>query len=399
MQSNQKLKITFDFRYNQDRSPIIVFDFVSLIHYEANHYDNICGGRQSVIQANFDELLKKIKGTGATLVFFSDLNVHQEKIDEWLIRRDASFDLNVSIYDQIRAGKSLQEVAMNIEQNKNIASSAFGLSLIAQKYGEFHYVIDHECDLELAKFATENHAFAVVTNDSDFIIYDGEWKLWMAKGLGIDKYNSEAINAIQYDRNGIESSCGISAYQRPLFATLLGNSYAKEMNDPIWKFNQRLGPAYNRFRLVAQYVKSKQGSGREIDFKRIALDVFLNNNEKWTSLLRQSVNSYNLNYPDEGPTTEFVERLSKTPYYHDYLLATNDNNGFILSYYDMRGKIGTQMVTELFAIWLRRQSGILKKSDHDEFYSIVILTKLSFDEPYCALNLKPIYPDCKHSPS
>lgn len=163
-------------RKNPNRLPIIVFDFVALTHFETEIKDNICGGRHANILNNFDEMLTNLKAAGSQLVFFSDLNTQKGKSIEWMKRRDESFAFNIDLYDCISSKQSSKTIASSIKEGKNLSSASYGLSLIAQKYGEFHYAIDQECDLEMARYATENSAFAVVSCDSDFFIYKGKWK-------------------------------------------------------------------------------------------------------------------------------------------------------------------------------------------------------------------------------
>lgn len=369
-----------------------------MTHCESNIHDNICGGRHNVILDNFDKLLSNLKETGAKLVFFTDLNAQPDKTDEWLKRRDESFKFNIDLYNQIRAGELLGIIALNIKEKKNLSSASFALSLIAKKYGEFHYATEHECDLEMARYATENRAFAIVSNDSDFLIYDGDWKYWSATDFGFTN-NSDADNIYsnQIDRNGIEKSCGLIAHQRPLLATLMGNEYANGIRDELFRFHKSLGPAYSKVKNIASYIQRKQGNQRllDSDFKIITKDVFGIDSPKWCALFEESVNSYNLNYPKKRSTDLLAAQLMKTPYYRDYVTIMGNGQGFTLSFYDMRGMVGAQTLPRLFTEWIKRKSGILRQHKKDDSYTFVVLAKFSFYEKYRSMTEKPIYPHCK----
>lgn len=241
--------------------------------------------------------MKKLKATGARLIFFSDLNPQKSNFDKWLKRRDESAALNVELYDMIRQKNSLNEIIENHKKDLNLSAVSFGLSMIARKYGELRYAVDYECDLEMIRFATENKAFAVVTNDSDALIFDGDFNFWSAKDFGIDKYDRNSIKTIQICRDGISKSCGLVSMQRPLFATLIGNGYADDFDSELQQFHRKLGKPFARIKNVANYVKRVQGNNRLPDFERISKDVLGTNNSKWINLMKESIQSYDLNYP------------------------------------------------------------------------------------------------------
>lgn len=376
--------------------PLIVFDFVGLTHFETKMKDNICGGRHEVILQHFEELMKQFKATGAKLVFFSDLNPQKSNYDEWLKRRDEKFVSNVEFYNMIREKYSLNYIIDNMDKGRNLSAVSFGLSMIARKYGELRYAVDHECDLEMARYATENRAFAVVTNDSDFFIYEGVWKFWSARDFGIDKYDRNAIKTVQFCRDGISKSCGLTSIQRPLFATLVGNGYADDFSLQLKDFHRRLGKPYERIKNVAKYVKRVQGINRLPDFERVSKDVLGSNDSKWMSLMKDSIKSYDLNYPkEEVDKNGLTYRLSKTSYYRDYMSAKDRSQGFTLSFYDMRGNNGSQSLTTLFTEWIKRKTGVLKHQELNESYTIDILAKFTFEEDFRATKVHPIYPKCK----
>lgn len=376
---------------------MIVFDFVALTHFETEPKDNYCGGRHEIILEHFEELMKKLKETGSVkLIFFSDLNPQKSNLDKWLKRRDESFALNVEFYDMIRQKYSLNSIIENNKKDLNLSAASFGLSMIARKYGELRYAVDYECDLEMARFATENKAFAVVTNDSDFLIYDGDWRFWSARDFGINKYDRNSIKTTEISRNGISKSCGLVSMQRPLFATLIGNGYADDFDSEIQGFHRSLGKPFARIKNVANYVKRVQGNNRLPDFERVSKDVLGSNNSKWINLMKESIQSYDLNYPKEKVDKSSLSYLlSKTEYYRDYMSAMDPNQGFTLSFYDMRGNDGPLSLPGLYTEWNKRKMGILKNQEMDESCTINILAKFTFQERFHVTKVKPIYPECE----
>lgn len=382
-------------RKNPDRSPTIVFDFIALTHHAINIKDNICGGRHEILLENFEKLISTLKATGATLIFFSDLNAMPDKLDQWLQRRDESFKSKVQLYDLIRSGRSVSAIISSIDKHQNLSSASIGMRLIAQKYGEFQYTIHDDCDLELARFAKENDAFAVVTNDSDFLIFEGKFKFWKASEFGFNRIQRDQITATQYDRNCLGDLCGLEPHQRALFATLLGNGIID--SDTLFAFHKTLGPPRNKVQTVAKYVIRIQGDKPTLnnEFKVIARNIFRSDSEQYTELVEKGVNSYNLNYSKTQLNDQMAERLNGTPPYWDYVSFLRGGQGFTLSFYDMRGKVGASSLPMILLDWVKRKTGIVRQHKKETSYTFIALIKTAFNENYRSSSEKPIYPDCK----
>ena len=200
---------------------------------------------------------------------------------------------------------------------------------------------------------------------------------------------------IQYDRNGLADSCGIESHQRPLFATLMGNGTID--SDTIFAFHKTLGHFRTKVQNIAKYVIRIQGDKRTLsnEYKVIARNVFRNDSEQWTELIKKGVDSYNLKYPKIQLNDEIAERLNGTPYYWDYVSFLRGGQGFTLSFYDMRGKVGSQTLPLILLDWVKRKTGIVQMHKNKESYTFLALIKTEFHENYRSMTEKPIYPDCK----
>lgn len=360
-----------------------------------NIKDNICGGRHEILLGNFEKLLSTLKAAGAKLVFFSYLNAMPDNLDQWLQQRDESFKSKVQLYDLIRSGHSISAIISAIDKRQNLSSASLGMRLIAQKYGEFQYTVDSDCDLELARYAKENDAFAVVTDDSDFLIFEGKFRFWKAADFGFNCVQRDQITATQYDRNGVCDSCGLDPHQKPLFATLLGNGTIDSRI--LYAFHKTLGPPRNKVRNVAKYVIRVQGDQPILnnELKVIARNVFQSDSEQHIDLVKKGINSYNLNYTKAQSNDEMAERLIGTPYHWDYVSLLRDGQGFTLSFYDMRGQVGAASLPTIFLDWAKRKTGIVRHHKKETSYTFVVLIKTAFNEKYRSSIEKPIYPDCE----
>lgn len=366
---------------------------MSFVHRWIEMKDTLCGGRHAITADHFDIFLSKLKASGAKLVFFTDSIIQNSKFHEWLTRRNEEFEFYTEFYNRINANEPLNSIISSINQSKGLPSLFFNMKLIAAKYGDWHCSINNECDLEMAKYASENDALAVVTSDSDFLIFEGKWKFWHGQYFEVDR--DDEITTIEYNRNGLASMLKISIDERPLFATLAGNGYISEFYDQLTSFHRSLGDMRSKFRNIARYIHHNA-----FNLKRISEDVFGVDDEKFVMLLKDSIDSYNVNFVKQASSDEFLDRLKLTPYYQHYIDYSANVTTFISVFYDFRGRYANvRPLPNLLIEWSKRKTGILRRHDVDPDFSLTILTKLSIEEDFRAIDEKPIYPDCKLSDS
>lgn len=338
---------------------------------------------------------------GATLVFFSCKNTRiyagkENEPNKWLDRFEQGFQKNIDLYDAIRDGKTLPEIdAMFVNRYFEFPRPAlFGLDAIAKKYGKFHYTSSNvNLPIRMASFATRNNARAIVSDNSDCYIYEGDWQFWSAKQFRIDEQNPNKFETIHFDRGALATVCGIDAIHRPLFATLIGNRRDEGFSNKLTEFAQRLDKRGSSVAKVAKYVKELQGNYQvhELNFKRLSEDVFQSREDKYIRFLKARIDSYDLDrIPDEEH--DILSRLSSTEYYRDVSMIMDDDRVFILSFYDLRGEYETETLPVLFLNWDRRRSGILQKVWRIESKPINVFAKFRFDGCFRVRVKKPIRP-------
>lgn len=380
--------------FSDDKEPpIIIIDSVALFYSLFNAADLVCGGRLGEVFDNFEMLLKKMREIGATLVFFSRVTAHKFS-SGWLSRCRQRFAINIKIYDQIRSGRSLSEIAAFIEDQeaKNPPPALSELHAIARKYGECRFVVQKNIHSEMALSAKRDNARAIISDSSEFYIFEGEFKLWSCKHLTINPRNQNKIKTAQFDRGGIAKIIGIDAIHRPLFATLIGNEYGEGFRDELKKFQKSLG--IGGFKKVAQYAKNaKRDKDGRLDFERISSQVFGACDDKYIRFLKRSVNSYKLNNAPKEKQDKVMLRLSATEYNRDILMSIDDHRVIILGFNDLRGRMGTETLPVLFMKWDQRKSGILNEVCDNEIAGNV-WAKFKLDEGFKLHPSEPIKPNC-----
>lgn len=193
--------------------------------------------------------------------------------------------------------------SIGADQTAN-ASSATHLLLPndPEAFGDFHYSVKNECDAEIAQYAKRHSAFAVITSDTDFLIFDGSYKRWSAKDIQImDSLKSTEdteIWTIEFNQSALKNCLSLSQHHLPLFATLLTNDFTRGYFDKLVGFYKSLGPFKYRVENVARYVR-KVGSTplSNLDIRRLTQHTFGKSDAKIQSLIRQSLDSYNIDLP------------------------------------------------------------------------------------------------------
>lgn len=289
--------------------------------------DTICGGRHQVTIKAWKELLDAFKSAGCSLVFFADLTLQDGKSDTWISRRNEKFDLYTSLYQLIEAGAGVNAIVATVQERKGLTTKFHGMELVAQTYGEFHHSIKYECDLEIAQYAKNHNALAVLSNDTDFLIFDGPWKLWSSDDIEITATNQ--LKTLEYNRKALAKICALSQHQLPILATLLGNDFTNEYYDQLNGFHRTLGPMRNKFKNVANFVRTfgdtAELSDAQID--QIKRKVFGYGNEAKKQLIKDSINSYNTDFPVATVDDPIQKQLLTTSMYRPYMSIESTNQG------------------------------------------------------------------------
>lgn len=395
--------IAFDFqiycRAHPGQKPIIVIDFLSLtIGVPRRQEDVICGGRHKITLDEWRRILNALKSTDCSLVFFSDLKIQEGKIEEWCARRNEEFTIYTELYDLIECGTTLTEIIrqQTDQQRKALSSTFKGMAVIASSYGEFISSVRHECDLEIAQYAKEHNALAVLTNDTDFLIFDGSWRLWSTQYIHVTKSNR--LNTTEYNRHGLVNIFSLSQKQLPLFATLLANDFTHVYYNQLARFYCSMGPMKFRIHNVARYVRRFRNNNlSDEDIKQIIYDVFGYVDANIEEIFRQSLASYKTDIPLVPIDDTLEKKLLNTKMYRVYMTSNSSVEGLTMCYHDMRGYKADSILPMLQIGWMKRRRGIVNRRNKNKSITFTLLAKKSIDEHFMPTTEENIYPDCKLS--
>lgn len=227
-------------------APIIVIDLISLYTPLSQHDEKgvLFGGRFNLAYVAIDDFFAKLKSLGAKLEFFHDGPVQESKTETWCERQDGKYSNRLKLIEAVDAGTTVEELLSQYEIPSNVL---YPLKHVAKKYGGFRLSMSRECDQELAAFATKARAFAVLSDDSDFLIYEGSWKYWSTRELELS-----TLFTMEFNRPALVEHLGLSFKQMPLFATLSGNHIMPY--EVVRKFHITLGRSRDKFPNIGRYI-------------------------------------------------------------------------------------------------------------------------------------------------
>nr|XP_019539584.2 uncharacterized protein LOC109410481 [Aedes albopictus] len=367
------------------KPPIIVIDLITL-YTPLSKYDRkglYFGGRFNLAYTVIDELFGKLKGLGAKLVFFYDGPVPESKNETWCARQDRRYEEMLPLISAVDMGFDLTAL-MNYSPPLNFR---YALKFIAKKYGELKVTMTHECDQELAAHATKVNALAIISNDSDFLIYEGSWKYWSSREIQLP-----TLVTMEYNRAALVRHLDLSFQQMPLLATLSGNDIMPF--DVVKLLHYQLGYG-DEFPKLARYIKALgNGPLNEVAIRNV-LSTFTNSST-WFQQFQQSLNTYSVNInPQDGSTTGDLvqEALSKQESAFMYLLWLEKRLDVSIGLVDMRERDFGQDYGQLQISLIVRMAGIIlfhRKPRQPTQCSIII--KTTHYEPHQAHSYPVVYP-------
>jgi hypothetical protein len=208
---------------SHNKKPVLVFDFISLSYRLLNDpAEKLCGGRHNRYIEEFEQFLKKANES-ADLVFFADGSVMPEKYANWIERQNGRSKISLEIIEETEDRLPLETIIRNNENLPNATYLLRMMETLARKYGKVFYSFDKECDTELVHYACKNPSvLAILGNDSDFLIFPGEWRYFSLKDLDLS-----TLKTIEFDKQALRTYLKLDDEQLKILSTLAGNDIMK----------------------------------------------------------------------------------------------------------------------------------------------------------------------------
>lgn len=350
------------------------------------------GGRQHQYIRTFEQFVRKLTEAGASLAFFCDGQLQSDKNDEWCRRRNAEYQ------------NTIDAMTNTVDGDENVNARAFSklrfgcktivkslLKLVEDKqYGKVIISTQVDCDLAIAKYASECSALAVIASDSDFLIFDGDFQWWHTDSLRLN-----LMNVHRFKCNEFLKLLNLTREQMKYLATIAGNDFTKHLLLKSPNFNviadfcrslcqpreQNLKDIVKYMRIdqrkdlgmdmdkaidcVAKSIKSYDIDG--VDWKSMGMsmmDRFCSTNVLMYAFRNQQVFQYELNFVNFDVCNR----------------SNNNSNNNVYSFVDI--------LVEVF----RKLGGIMLKNTDYRNATLKIVTKYDINDGYTLRLHTPIYP-------
>lgn len=360
--------------------------------------------------SRFDKMLQnwnnKLTNLDVQLVFFKRWGVPKYKAYEFISVEDGKIQEWMQFYDMIERGESASSIFDACREIRwNLFYSLLkNSSPILSKHAEHKQSsVGRDVNQETARFATANNVLAVLTENTDFMIFDGNWKFWSFTEIDLDGFM-----VTEYDRLMLNEELMLTFEQRPLFATLMGNNYTRKYYRELQQFHRGLwrGTCRDKLYNVAQYIRkmfnARDSTLDDIDeiANIVAHDVFGNecNAEKRQAII-DSIRSYDVNCEtaDIASENDLNVQLRSTNLqwkraYTRYDIEVMQRLKWI--YIPGDGGQQSKQLNDYFTEMVRKQVGLVNPDCVDGTFKLV--TKKSFEESYRICDETPIFPHCEY---
>lgn len=252
----------------------------------------LCGLRHDEMYGIVDNLFKNLSKI-CDIVFFEDGPVNNVKINEWIRRQNNQYDESLIIIDKIYSQCPLEEI-VNSEKNKlpSVTSHLKLVEELAKMYGTVIVSYTKECDTEMAQYACRNsRVLAILADDSDFLIYPGEWRYFSIRDL-----DQNTLNTMEYSRSALKNYLGLNGEELVLLATLNGNDVINF--DDTFRFHKSLIQQRNdpelRFKTIAKFIKESHILNSPNVYRDIAHLIYRQNSAALINRVHDSFKFYDI---------------------------------------------------------------------------------------------------------
>lgn len=275
----------------------------------------------------------------------------------------------------------------------------YNMHKLAQECGELriNYVRHNQ---EIAKYTKQHDGtvLAVITNDNDFMVFDGDFQFWQANDINMKDLTGRRMN-----RQKVRARLDLNSQQLQLLSALSGSSYLpvpimKEFYKKIWDDTVK---GEGRIPQIAKYIRDEvpvlatsEKDCVRFDLKKVARDIFGDDyTEQDLNAIENGLAQYNLNFEAESSSRNLRSmQFCKSRNMFIYKLFTDDV--YLIKdicYIDFRN-YKSMNYAELIIPLLRKVQGIIFANEQHKPHARAICMKYAHDEPYTVVEETIEYP-------
>jgi hypothetical protein len=298
--------IFFSFSRTNNRKPLILIDLYGLLDFftqfnpktrTANRYqaelEDLCGGRSLKCQTNCDAIFE-ILNEFADIVFFFDGSVSADKLENFMRKKHRKYRDSMKVVEMINNRVPMKTIKGKFRRIPTSISHKKIVEEKAEKHGKLIKAMTKEADAEIVKYANENNAFAIIAEDSDFLIFEGSWRYFSIQDL---RFNT--MTSTEFDKKGLWTALGLqNSQQMAMLASMAGNDLVDHESLKIFHSNllEKFGlenSVQNKFRAISNFIiKELEGKKLEEAVDIIANEINDRSVEKYKTLVKKCLEMY-----------------------------------------------------------------------------------------------------------
>lgn len=390
--------------HGANRKPIIIIDLKEFVHsvVQRDEIGMVLGGRYSMYSKFVRNFLSNIVKSNAELVFFCAGNKVSNDLPLFIPKNESHYIERLKVLDEIEQSNLQAYLKEKHRFNHDKRVSVvfdYNVSKVCHQFGDIHttYIRHNQ---EIAQYAKKHadRVLAVISNDTDFLAFDGDYQFWHANSLQLQKLEGRRFN-----RKLLMEKLDINCHQLQLIGALSGGTFLPWdqvngfINNLATKSPESVkGKIYN----LALYVKRQElasiNDTNKVPFKleSVAADIF--GPDYTTDQLNAIYNGlmvYDLSFNcDQREKNAFVNFCKANNPFMYFLIAQEVYLVRDVEYIDYRN-YKTKNYTQLIVPMIMKLCGILFKDDARRPPRRMICMKYAHDEPAKIVNEHVIYPD------
>lgn len=224
------------------------------------------------------------------MVFFKDGLIKNHKYRTWIKRQNARYHDSYEVLSCVYSGCSVDDILQRcLNKLEGMATVIPVVEEMAAKHGNLIFSLSKECDVEMARYANKHNVLAILSEDSDFLIFKGKWKLW-----SIYKLYAETLKTCESSRKALRKlrKLSLNDDQLSILPTIAGNDMIEfeSIEKAIGK-NFRFTPKF-KFPKIANYIKQNVSCDINTRSHKIADLMFGNKKPATLKLVEESLMAY-----------------------------------------------------------------------------------------------------------
>lgn len=400
---NNKSRFSSSSEKGNRKRPKILIDLKEVIHavVQRDNLGQCLGGRYSLWLHYFRKFFKQLKELGADLVFFAAGKKLTDELMVFIPKREEEYMKYLTVLDEIdeTGGRTSDFIKRKNYDIRAPITMEYNMQKLAQEVGELriNYVRHNQ---EIAKYIKQHNGnvLAVITNDNDFMVFDGDFQFWQANDV-----NMKDLIACRMNREILRAHLDLNSEQLQLLSALSGSSYLpvpvmKEFYKKIWQETVE----GNRIPQIAKYIREEvsmlttaKKDCVHFDLAKIASDIFGDDyTEHDLNAIENGLTQYNLNFETEDAKAHVSNTIKFCKSRNMFIYKMFTDDVYLvkdINYIDFR-KYKSKSYAELIIPLMRKVQGIIFANERQKPLERVICMKYAHDEPYSVVEEQIEYP-------